>query len=219
MGLWRKVTSNNFWEFSFWWATCEISQPQTSVGGHYSVQSLLRYTAFYAHLAEMYSEHANMCVFLCRCVPLVGAMTVTWTSELFIVFLWRYHREPKNKTIYTAEIPCTLSPLCVLSWCGVTRKLSVKIHQRLWFHLFVCTNVKHLMPTGISLWCYHDRRFPSCISAAVNFTESASMTSACFSVIITYESKLTEELFKKFKQLIQGQMIIFKLLIWGNWIY
>lgn len=39
--LWRKVLSNHFREvffFSFRGRTCEISQPQTSVGGHNSVQ-------------------------------------------------------------------------------------------------------------------------------------------------------------------------------------
>lgn len=36
--LWRKVQSNNFREFLFRGATCEISQLQTSVGGHYSMQ-------------------------------------------------------------------------------------------------------------------------------------------------------------------------------------
>lgn len=36
--LWRKVQSNQFWEFSFRVASCEISRPQSSVGGRPGVQ-------------------------------------------------------------------------------------------------------------------------------------------------------------------------------------
>lgn len=122
-------------EFSFRGATCEISQPQTSVGGHYSVQFKLWYATFNAHFLKMYSKKCvNMCVTfwdlcmcifswllicICVCVGLttvcvavfVGAMTATWTSELFIIFIWRHHREPKIKLFIPLRHHTLLHPL------------------------------------------------------------------------------------------------------------
>lgn len=142
----EKFLPNNFREFSLRGATCEISQLQTSVGGHHSVQFKLKYAAFNAYFVKMYSEHVKMFVtlYLCMCIFL-------WLWLFVCVCLWRgghayvcpcwcndcnmnfriIHHIPlktphgaQKKTIYTTETPCTPSPLCILTWCGLTGKLS-----------------------------------------------------------------------------------------------
>lgn len=91
----------------------------------------------------MYSECVNMCVtlYLCMCIFLwlwllvcvrmcregghayvclfVGAMTATWTSELFIMFLWRHHGEPEIRLFIPMRHHALLHPICILTWCGL----------------------------------------------------------------------------------------------------
>lgn len=109
-------------EFSFRGASCEISQPPTSVGGQRSVQLELQHLTLNAYLVKMNSESVNMCVtlYLCMCIFLrlvvcvcVCALTATWTWELFIVFLWRHHREPRIRLF----IPVRHGALRHLSAC------------------------------------------------------------------------------------------------------
>lgn len=122
--LWRKVQSNQFWEFSFRGASCEISRPQSSVGGRPSVQFKLLHSTFNAYFVKMNSERVNVCVTLYLCVHLLPTCAEEGQACMFMLVCWcndcnmnsriihhvsqKTPQEARNKTI--TETPCTSSP-------------------------------------------------------------------------------------------------------------
>lgn len=148
----------------------------------------------------MYSECVNMCVtlYLCMCIFLwlwllvcvrmrregghayvclfVGAMTATWTSELFIMFLWRHHREPEIRLFIPMRHHALLHPICILTWCGLWKIIcTVRIHHECFFsstfHVGTSrqtfhnrTNLRHDSICSVS----HGASLPFCIYAAIS---------------------------------------------------
>lgn len=129
-----------------------------------------------------------MCIFLwllvCGCVPVcrkgrhaclclfVGAMTATWTWELFIIFLWRHHRDPEIRLFIPLRRGALLHP-SAFELDVDCEKLSAmsKYATNTISHLLVCTDIPNLT----ALYCVsicrvsHGISPPFCIYAAISF--------------------------------------------------
>lgn len=135
--LWRKVLSNHFWVFIQGSKLRNFTAPDFSgwPTQRAAEAATLDFKCIFGKDEFRKCQHVCNFVFMyvhilttgCVCVRagmFVGALTATWTWELFMVFLWRLHREPRIRLF----IPVRHGALCHLSACGLSEMICC-LHQ------------------------------------------------------------------------------------------